>query len=83
MNSTISNAIFAANVDLDLYQKVKTIIKRGEEYIQPINTTTKVEIGDAVTDLKGLFDGNTELGTKCREKTSTKCLLSIFSKSHK
>lgn len=54
--------ILAADIDLDMYQKAKIVVKRGEEYIQPVNTTTNVEIGDAVTDIKGLFDGNTELG---------------------
>lgn len=44
-----------------MYQKVKSVTKKGEEYVTPVNTTTRVEIGDAVANIKGLFDGNSEL----------------------
>lgn len=51
-----------------MYQKVKVITKKGEEYIEPVNTTSAVEIGDAVMDLQGLFGGNSELGKDISRK---------------
>lgn len=61
-----------------MYQKCTIITKRGEEYIQPLNTTTKIEIGDAITDIKGLFDGNMELGTKKKTQTIKKPFFHLF-----
>lgn len=62
--STVTKWCFSANVDLNLEQKVALVKRKGVEYLTLVETRTNLEIGDAVTNLEGLFGGDDTLGTK-------------------
>lgn len=84
MSPNRNSFLSSADVNIDLYQKVKVIKKRGDDYLQPVDTKTTVDIGDAKAHLSGLFDGNELLGKYrlAQNPDDTHCLLPTYTFFH-
>lgn len=62
MCQKINNLILPANVDVSIRQRTALTRRNGVEYLKLLETKSNIEIGEAQTQLDGLFGGDDTLG---------------------